>query len=1398
MIADVRSIVINMIVVLILPVGVSLAQSPKVPSYEILRTNFVSPDYAEYGEVPLWWWEADSLTEKRVTWQLETLAEKGVKSVNPIQRSPGRTYPASFTDEWWNMIRYTNEEAQRLGMHLWIYDQIGYGHYGWLEKASAEVEDPKTSRIEFYSEMVDEGKALRIELPEGKVLDARAYPMKDSIAVDEKSRDISGHIGNNILSWKPEQGIWKVAVSVAVPYRSFYLNEASTDTFLDQLYEKMEEVVGKDAMGNSLRGVFQDEHPPTPRNIYTEKLARDFKNKFGYNMGRAIPSLHFDVGAKTPKYRTDFFDAYISEVENTYWKKVYDWTHSRNLLTSYDNWGRKDIYDQSFGYMDYFRTQRWFSAPGMDDYLPYSLENRNYYDTKIGASISRLYDRERVWAEAFHTSGWGRTTNQTLTWLSTLFTWGANLYNEHGLYYSINANTWEHAAPDPHWRQPYWEYYQEISDWVARTSYVITRGTHVTDVAVHYPVTSVLAELAFDEDERTQDDLNYNLYMELSRHIYNDGIDNDIIDDQSILEAEVKNGRMHVAGNDYQALVFGPESTFRLSVLEKVKQLVESGGTVLFYGNLPTASAENGRIDSELSASLAEMLGVSSVEKSGNNIIGRNYQSGGYTAFVPDTPELLPSLLSSHIDRDFIAANGQVYYQHRSIGEVDAYLLQNTGNKLLNMEARFRVDGVPEIWDPFTGQIHKVSGFKRNNGYTRVNMELEGNVGKLLIFKPSDQQSGQNAETKRFQSIGPWVSNEKELSKYWNFSVKPTRDNTWGAFRWPPSDEKIGPEIRQFKYKEEAGASGITKGWHSSSFDDRGWEEVLYSKGPYWLTLQGMPENENFIEHITNNTDDISLGGSEHREGEQFQWEAISFSQKLGKPAFAGWGGHSGYPDGHIDRNFIALDEGPKLLYTRLYTPKKQRVGLKVELRNSSARLWVNGAEQSFQGAVGNLPLKKGYNSVLLHLPDGTGGRLYVQREPPVVEEQGQARGKIQPDLRNASWIWSGSSDGTYLRKSFELNETPTSASTVVTGLTGFMLYVNGQKVGEEIGPWVDWKYPERIDIKPYLREGENVIAAWGQYYSGQHYKPEYSDQYSAVALALKAVFENGNTFTLETDHSWKGSFEQSDGWETIDFDDSEWHNATVKGEVGDDPWGTGLLENIGSSTTPYRPLSISLSSPYITAFDEVPEVRYDIKPRSDKRVGWYRFEAPPGISQLQLDTGAKATVWVNGEKVPINNGIVSIEEPPLDMSIVAIRLEMEPGRYAGAAFENPIALNLEGGRIRTGSWTEFGLPTYSGIGVYQQDVQFTPEEARKNAILDLGKVAVATEVFVNGTSAGVRVAEPFKFNISDLVKPGSNNIEIRVANTLSPHLTIPKMTLHPGPTTSGLIGPVTLTLHSK
>jgi len=68
--------------------------------------------------------------------------------------------------------------------------------------------------------------------------------------------------------------------------------------------------------------------------------------------------------------------------------------------------------------------------------------------------------------------------------------------------------------------------------------------------------------------------------------------------------------------------------------------------------------------------------------------------------------------------------------------------------------------------------------------------------------------------------------------------------------------------------------------------------------------------------------------------------------------------------------------------------------------------------------------------------------------------------------------------------------------------------------------------------------------------------------------------------------------------------------------------------------------------------------------------------------------------------------------------------------------------------------------------------------------------VASSAEVRVNGRSAGVRVAPPWRWDVTRFVSRGKNRVEVVVYNTLANHYsTIP--TRYRGRTTSGMLGPV-------
>jgi len=83
--------------------------------------------------------------------------------------------------------------------------------------------------------------------------------------------------------------------------------------------------------------------------------------------------------------------------------------------------------------------------------------------------------------------------------------------------------------------------------------------------------------------------------------------------------------------------------------------------------------------------------------------------------------------------------------------------------------------------------------------------------------------------------------------------------------------------------------------------------------------------------------------------------------------------------------------------------------------------------------------------------------------------------------------------------------------------------------------------------------------------------------------------------------------------------------------------------------------------------------------------------------------------------------------------------------------------------------------------------------------LLDLGQVSTTAEVHVNGESAGVKMARPFRFDISEFVKEGENQIQVRVVNTLANHMSsYPTNYVYQGQTLSGLLGPVEIQFLSR
>jgi hypothetical protein len=204
----------------------------------------------------------------------------------------------------------------------------------------------------------------------------------------------------------------------------------------------------------------------------------------------------------------------------------------------------------------------------------------------------------------------------------------------------------------------------------------------------------------------------------------------------------------------------------------------------------------------------------------------------------------------------------------------------------------------------------------------------------------------------------------------------------------------------------------------------------------------------------------------------------------------------------------------------------------------------------------------------------------------------------------------------------------------------------------------------------------------------------------------------------------------------------------------------------------------------------------FDAQPQMAEQAGWYRFTSPPGLRALSIPSRGQVQAWAGGAALrPTADGRFVVPQPAASPVVVAVRIRPPRGEYGGAALAGPILLGCGPGRIAPGDWSRIdGLASYSGGAWYRKTVRLP---SARLVTLDLGEVAATAEVHVNRKLAGIRVAPPWRFDISALVKAGDNRIEVLVYNTLSNHyLTIP--TRYRGRLTSGLLGPVSIQLRPR
>jgi len=150
--------------------------------------------------------------------------------------------------------------------------------------------------------------------------------------------------------------------------------------------------------------------------------------------------------------------------------------------------------------------------------------------------------------------------------------------------------------------------------------------------------------------------------------------------------------------------------------------------------------------------------------------------------------------------------------------------------------------------------------------------------------------------------------------------------------------------------------------------------------------------------------------------------------------------------------------------------------------------------------------------------------------------------------------------------------------------------------------------------------------------------------------------------------------------------------------------------------------------------------------------------DKPPAI-ELATDRPG-LLVWRNGSHAIDGRPIVGRDIPPTAEIIGPWQVSFPPdlGAPATVVLDRLLSLRLH---------QDFGVRHFSGTAGYRTRFDVAPDALGGNrcVFLDLGRVEVMASIRVNGRALGTLWKPPFRIDVTDAVRSGANELEVRVTN---------------------------------
>ena len=508
----------------------------------------------EYGAIPFWSWN-DKLEENELRSQIRTMKELGMGGF--FMHARGGLETEYLSDDWFNCINVCIDEAKKLGMEAWSYDENGWpsGFAG-----GKLLEDKANFAVCIRHETTE-------KFPE---------PDPDTIAVYTRNEDGTFNIVDKDCGAKEYLRLYK-------GYDSSYvdtLDGSITEKFIKETHEVYLERIPKEDAGTVMPGFFTDE-PQYYRwdNPYSNTLPAEFKKAYGYEIYPLLPAVFYDFeGAE--KFRYDYYKLMHELFINNFVKKIYDWCSAHGMQLTGHAIEESSLEGQMMccgGIMPFYEYEH---IPGID-YLGRGIAD-DIAPKQLGSVCEQLGKKKAI-SEMFGCCGWDVTPTELKRIADVQYANGVNLMCAHLAPYSERGQRKRDYPNHYSFHNPWQSHLAQFDEYFNNLGSALTEGKEYAPVLVIHPIHG--AYMKYKKNQGTLGEIE-GKFFELSRLLGYNQVPYHYGDENMMKShASVENGKIKVGSCTYDAVIVPFTYTLDKSTAELIKKLIADGGKVWCFGH---------------------------------------------------------------------------------------------------------------------------------------------------------------------------------------------------------------------------------------------------------------------------------------------------------------------------------------------------------------------------------------------------------------------------------------------------------------------------------------------------------------------------------------------------------------------------------------------------------------------------------------------------------------------------------------------------------------------------------------------------------------------------------------------------------------------------------------------